>query len=313
MKDVLNSPEIAKLTSLNEMQPYNNPTRAMYIGAPGKVGYLRLGFELDADGKSILRDHERIAPLIVQKELYCDEGMPEMPVVYILSSGGPNVDGDRYEQDIEMRRGAFGHVTTGAATKIAEMKDNFSAMYQSLVLEEDSYLEFMPEHTIPCREARFASYTDIVCDPTASLFYSEIFTSGRKHRDNEIYQYDILSVTCQAQRPDGHRLFREKFVIEPKNSDLRNLGIMGKYDVFANVIVLTPADKAKEIYDNVEVGFFNDGELAIGMTRLPNEAGLLLKVLGMETGPVKDAVRKFGSTVRQAVKGRPLLPDFPWR
>ena len=313
MKDVLNSPEIARLTSMNEMQPYNHPTRAMYIGAPGKVGYLRLGFEIDSQGKSILRDHERIAPLIVQKELYCDEGMPEMPVVYILSSGGPNVDGDRYEQDIEMRAGSFGHVTTGAATKIAEMKDNFSAMYQSITLEEDSYLEFMPEHTIPCTDARFASYTDIVCHPTASLFYSEIFTSGRKHRDNEMYKYDILSVTCDARRPDGHRLFREKFVIEPKNSDIRNLGIMGKYDIFANVIVLTPPDTAKEIYDNVEAGFFNDGELAVGITRLPNDAGLLLKVLGMETGPVKETVRKFGSTVRQAVKGRPLLPDFPWR
>ena len=289
MKDVLNSPEIARLTSMNEMQPYNHPTRAMYIGAPGKVGYLRLGFEIDSQGKSILRDHERIAPLIVQKELYCDEGMPEM------------------------RAGSFGHVTTGAATKIAEMKDNFSAMYQSITLEEDSYLEFMPEHTIPCTDARFASYTDIVCHPTASLFYSEIFTSGRKHRDNEMYKYDILSVTCDARRPDGHRLFREKFVIEPKNSDIRNLGIMGKYDIFANVIVLTPPDKAKEIYDNVEAGFFNDGELAVGITRLPNDAGLLLKVLGMETGPVKETVRKFGSTVRQAVKGRPLLPDFPWR
>ena len=102
MKDVANAPEIKRLESMREMQPYNNPTRAMFIGAPGKVGYLRLGFEIDAWGKSILRDHERIAPLIVQQELYCDEGMPEMPVVYIISSGGPNVDGDRYEQDIEM-------------------------------------------------------------------------------------------------------------------------------------------------------------------------------------------------------------------
>ena len=298
---------------MREMKPYNRPTRAMYIGAPGKVGYLRLGFEIDAWGKSILRDHERIAPLIVQKELYCDEGMPAMPVIYILSSGGPNVDGDRYEQDIEMRRGSFGHVTTGAATKIAEMKDNFSALYQNLTLEEDSYLEFMPEPTIPCKDARYVTYTDIVCHPSATLFYSEVFTSGRKHRDNEMYEYDILSVTCNARRPDGQRLFREKFIIEPKNGQVRNLGIMGRYDVFANVIVLTPPDKAKEIYDATDVGFSNDGRLAVGITRLPNDSGLLLKVLGMETGPVKAKVREFGSTVRQAVKGCPLMPDFPWR
>ena len=76
MKDVINSKEMQRVTATREMQPYNHPTRAMYIGAPGKVGYLRLGFELDKSGKSIMRDLQRMAPLIVQQELYCDEGMP---------------------------------------------------------------------------------------------------------------------------------------------------------------------------------------------------------------------------------------------
>lgn len=314
MKDVVNSKEMQRVVATREMQPYNRPTRAMYIGAPGKVGYLRLGFELDKTGKSILRDLQRMAPLIVQQELYCDEGMPEMPVVYILSSGGPNVDGDRYEQEIIMRRGAIAHVTTGAATKIAEMNDNFSALCQQLTLEEDSYLEFMPEPTIPCRTARYVTRTDITCHPSASLFYSEIFACGRKHRDRpEIFDYDILSVTCDARRPDGERLFREKFVIEPKKQTPAMLGIMGRYHMFANVIVLTPPDKAEEIYNATEVGFRDGGDLAVGITRLPNHAGLLLKVMGMETEPVKKVVREFASTVRMAVKGHPLLPDFPWR
>ncbi|WP_295731172.1 urease accessory protein UreD [uncultured Muribaculum sp.] len=314
MKDVVNSKEMQRVVATREMQPYNRPTRAMYIGAPGKVGYLRLGFELDKDGKSIMRDLQRMAPLIVQQELYCDEGMPAMPVVYILSSGGPNVDGDRYEQEIVMRRGAIAHVTTGAATKIAEMNDNFSALCQQLTLEEDSYLEFMPEPTIPCRTARYVTRTDITCHASATLFYSEIFACGRKHRDEpEIFAYDILSVTCDARRPDGERLFREKFVIEPGKQSPEMLGIMGRYHMFANVIVLTPPDKAEEIYNATEVGFKDGGDIAIGITRLPNHAGLLLKVMGMETEPVKKIVREFASTVRMTVKGHPLLPDFPWR
>ncbi len=77
------------------------------------------------------------------------------------------------------------------------------------------------------------------------MFYSEVFTCGRKHRDNEVFKYDILSVTCNAMRPDGTRLFREKFIIDPKEYDLRNLGIMGRYDMFANVIVLTPPEKLR--------------------------------------------------------------------
>lgn len=104
-----------------------------------------------------MRDLQRMAPLIVQQELYCDEGMPAMPVVYILSSGGPNVDGDRYEQEIVMRKGSIAHVTTGAATKIAEMNDNFSALCQNIVLEDDSYLEFMRAyHPMPHGTIRYS-------------------------------------------------------------------------------------------------------------------------------------------------------------
>ena len=64
-----------------EMSPYLEEPKAMPVGTPGKMGYLYLGFELDGDGRSIMRDLDRHAPLIVQQELYFDEGMPEMPCV----------------------------------------------------------------------------------------------------------------------------------------------------------------------------------------------------------------------------------------
>ena len=51
-----------------EMAPYLEQPDAMYVGCPGKHGYLNLGFELDADGKSIMRELDRRAPLIVQRE-----------------------------------------------------------------------------------------------------------------------------------------------------------------------------------------------------------------------------------------------------
>ena len=124
-----------------DLTPYLHPTPAMQIGAPGKHGKLRLTFELDKQQKSILRSGERQAPLIVQQALYFDEGMPEMPCDYILSSGGPHVDGDRYEQIITMRKDSYAFISTGAATKIAEMVHNFSTLQQHFVLEENSYLE----------------------------------------------------------------------------------------------------------------------------------------------------------------------------
>lgn len=297
-----------------EMAPYLNEPRAMHIGSPGKHGYLRLDFELDAQGKSILRNLERRHPLIVQQALYFDEAMPEMPCVYILSSGGPNVDGDRYRQDITVRRNAFAHLSTGAATKLAEMRYNYSALEQTFTLEENAYLEYLPEPVIPCRHTRFISDTRLVVAPTATLLYAEIFCSGRKHYGTgERFRYDVLSVCTHAERTDGSPLFREKFIIRPELHSPQTMGGMDDYDVFANVLVLTPAETASTIYARTEAFIDPERKLAAGVTRLPNDCGLIYKVLGSEASPVKRQVREFGSIVRQAVKGKLLPEEFPWR
>lgn len=308
----VDSPKV-DFNNLREMAPYLEEPKVMYVGAPGKHGYLNLGFELDRDGKSILRELDRRAPLIVQQELYFDQELPDLPCVYILSSGGPNVDGDRYQQNITVRKNAMAYVSTGAATKLASMKYNYSGMIQNITLEEGAYLEFLPEPTIPHKNTRFACDTRMTIHPSATAVYSEIYMAGRKYHENELYQFDILSVATHGERPDGKQLFREKFIIRPGMSPIRDSGTMGKFDVFANVIVMTPEDKAKEIYDKTDVFYKPDEGIAAGITHLPNGAGLLFKVLGMEPGPVKKIIRGFCSTVRMAVKGVPLPDEFPWR
>lgn len=301
-------------STARELLPYLTEPKAMRTGSPGKTGYLRMDFELDSRGKSILRNLDRRVPIIVQQALYFDEEMPEMPCVYILSSGGQNVDGDRYCQHITVRKDAFAFVSTGAATKLAEMRFNHSSMKQVFNLEENAYLEFLPEPTIPCRHTRFFSDSKFIIHPTATIFYSEIFTAGRKyHSEGELFLYDLLSICSHGERPDGTPLFREKMLIEPHKQDIRSIGIMHEYDIFANIIVMTPALTAKNIYDNITPFINSHTNTALGITRLPNECGLLIKILGKETSPVKEICREICSIVRTTIKGKPLPKEFPWR
>lgn len=300
--------------AMPELAGYTGEPDNMYVGCPGKHGYLEMGFELNDEGRSILRTLKRRVPLIVQQELYFDAEMPGMPCVYILSSGAANVDGDRYAIDIALKKGAMAFISSGAATKLAEMKNNYSGMKQTITLEENAYLEYLPEPVIPCRHSRYISDTKIVIDASAAMFYSEIYMPGRKYyREGELFAYDVLSVCAHAQRPDGEQLFREKFVIEPVRGYVRSLGVMDFYDVFANVIVLAPKEKADEIYERTEAFIDRQKRLAQGITRLPGNAGLLFRALGMEPGPVKKTVRAFCSTVRETIKGHPLPKEFSWR
>lgn len=306
--------ELVDFNSAREMRSYLQRPRAMYVGAPGKHGFLNLGFEVDKSGRSILRELDRRVPLIVQQELYFDEELPNLPCVYILSSGGPNIDGDRYRQNFFLREGAMAFISTGAATKLASMQDNYSGLKQTITLDKDAYLEYLPEPIIPCRNTRFISDTCMTVHETATVFYSEIYMGGRKYfNGGELFEFDILSVCTHGQRPDGRQLFREKFIIDPKRSPIRDIGVMHGYDVFANVLVMTPEENIEPLYDSVTAYIDTQAHIAAGITRLPGRAGLLFKVLGTEPGPVKKVVREFCSKVRMQVKGKPIPPEFPWR
>ncbi len=291
-----------------EMQQYTASPR-MGVGAVGKRGYLSLGFERDGD-RTILRHWERRVPLIVQRALYCDPYWREIPYVYIVSSGGPNVDGDRYEQHFTLERDAFAHITTGAATKIAQMWHNHSAFKQYITLDEGAYLEYLPEPIIPHRGSRFHSHTHITIAPTATMLYAEVYLCGRRW-SGERFDYDILSVGMQAERSDGRRLFCDKFIVQPHAQNPSVVGIMGEYEVLANVVLLTPRPMADQIYLQCEPR--RDETLMAGITTLPNECGLTYRVMGYDSQSVKHAVREFSSLVRQTVKGYPLAADFPWR
>lgn len=307
---------LVNFDSATEMSAYLDEPAGMYVGCPGKRGYVQLCFAVDSNGngRSVLRELNRRAPLIVQQALYFDEELPQMPCVYVLSSGGPNVEGDRYMVDIRVEHDAMAHVSTGAATKLAEMRRNYSGQVQNIWLEEGAYLEYLPEPIIPCRHSRYICRTRLVVHPSATIVYAETLVGGRKYFGNgELFEFDVLSMTTCGERPNGEQLFREKFVIEPKQCNVRNEGIMHGYDVLANIVVMTPREKAKTIYDATKPFINAKRKLAVGITRLPNDAGLLFKVLGEEVWMVKHVAREFCSQVRMAVKKHRLPNEFPWR
>ena len=291
-----------------EMQAYTQQPR-MGAGTTGKYGLVRLGFERDG-ARTILRQWERRTPLIVQQALYFDPEWEELPCVYILSSGGPNVDGDRYEQHFRVGCNAFAHISTGAATKIACMRHNYSSMQQTIHLEDGAYLEYLPEPLIPCRGSRYLSQTQITIAPSATLLYAETYLCGRRW-SGERFDYDILSVSMRARREDGQSLFADKFIVRPAELNPSFLGVMGRYEIFSQVVLLTPESFAAQIYSSCEQRF--DSEMVAAVTSLPNGCGLIYRVMGMQSQAVKRCVRKFCSLVRLTVKCRPMADDFPWR
>jgi urease accessory protein len=295
-----------------ELGPYQDEPKQMPSGAPGKHGVLDMSFARRSD-RTVLAHLYREAPLLAQQALYWDEHLPGLPCVYVITTSGCLLQGDRLDVSITVGADAMAHVTTQSATKIHQMDANFAAASQRLTLAEKAYLELLPAPVIPHRHARFVTHTSAVVAQSATLLTAELLQPGRKHHDaGELFEFDLYSSALTASRPDGTPLFTEKLVAEPWRHPVRRTGVMGKFDVFANVILITPAQHAQQILPQVVPGADTSADCMAGASRLPHEAGLVYKVLGMETEPVKAKVRAFWDLVRQEVAGAPIPAARPW-
>ena len=296
-----------------ELAPYRDQPPQMPAGAPGKNGFLHLGFERRGI-RTALIDLAQRAPLLAQQALYYDEGMPDLPHVMIVCTAGGVLQGDRLAVEIALAEGADAHVTTQSATKIQEMDANFAAQTQDIALGENAYLEYLPDPVIPYRNARFISRTRIVLPPSATLLYSEILLPGRTHyRAGERFEYALFSSTIRAERLDGTALCSEKFVVEPQRRNLRSIGVMGAFDVFANVLLFGPREHVERIFVATPARLEVSEGWAGGATRLPNEAGLAYKVVGVDRETVQSKVSEFCARVRREVKNAAVAPHFRWR
>ena len=123
--------------SMPEFASFQDEPPQMSSGTVGKTGFLRLGFE-HRSGKTILANLERRSPYMVQRALHCDEQMPGLAYVFLITTTGCLLQGDRLALDITLRPRAQAHVTSQSATKIHAMDANYAAQSQTIALADDA-------------------------------------------------------------------------------------------------------------------------------------------------------------------------------
>ena len=106
-------------------------------------------------------------------------------------------------------------------------------------------------------------------------------------------------------------LFEERLVLEAEDTEFRNAGVMGGYEVLGSLYALIPERHCAPLKNAVGSDVRDDE--AWGSSILPHGAGVALRVLGHDSGAVRAKMREFHSLVREAVLGRPLPPEFLWR
>ena len=289
----------------SEILAYDSEVKQLGVGSVGKLGYLSLGLKRDPhSGKTIVPEQTSQVPLLTQRALYYETELPSMAYLQIVSPSGGILQGDRHRMDISLKDNAVAHLTTQGATRLYKMDSNFATQLVNVTVDENCYLEFIPDQIIPYRNSRFYQKVSLDVHDNASMIYSEIIVPGRTAM-NESFEYDICYLKTLAKNQDKIR-FVDIAMLEPKKQNLNTFGILGKQTVVGTIYIITKRDYVAELCDEINSHLQNMAKISFGASILPRDLGILVRLTGNSASDIRDTVYEVVKMTRKKILNAPF-------
>ena len=286
----------------DEIQIYDSKIKQLEVGKSGKVGILDLELQKNSTGKTIVTKQFSQVPLQFQRVLYPENSLPEMAYLYVISPSGGILQGDRFRTDVLLKNKAIAHMTTQGATSIYSMNSNFASQILNITLDENCYLEYIPDQIIPFKNSRYYQKVNLKVHNNSTLIYSEILTPGRVAM-GESFEYDICYLRTHCKNQDKKIRFLENTKIEPKKQRMKDFGILGEYSILGTIYILTRKDDVIELENTINKDIKNTEIVSVGTSILPDESGLVIRILGKKTENVFDVIFKILEISRKKILG----------
>lgn len=270
------------------------------------VGKIRLVYKKEADQTKIEQSYTQ-APFRLQKPFY-PEGKSMCHTVILHTAGGI-VGGDILEQDITLQDDTEVFITTPAAHKIYRSEQKFAFNTININLQNNCYLEYLPQETIFFNQGHFSQNTRINLGNNCLYFGWEIIRFGRTARKEiidqgqwknytEIWQnQQLLWVDRQYLRGESNLFFSPNGLAgKPVVGSLVMLGREVDQDLLAQIRGLDFVEQAGD---------------SLGFTRL--EKGLLCRYHGDSVSKCKKNLIRVWQFLRAKAGKSPSLKSRIWQ
>jgi len=277
--------------------------------APGSVGWraaLELGFAADGGATRLARRAHR-GPFVVQRPFF-PEGR-EVCHVYLLHPPGGLVGGDELRLDLRVGPAAHTLVTTPAAGKAYRTLGPMARQSQTLTVEADGTLEWLPQETIVYDGAAVELETRVDLAPGARFFGAETLCFGLPAR-----RAPFARGSCRQLfdlRRDGAPILIERGRFEGGAPGQNAKWGLGAATVLT-LIVAAPAPEAAIVDELCALAAeAPEGDRA-GVTILGDGAALVVRHLGGGAERARGFVKSIWQSVRPALLGRAATTPRIW-
>jgi urease accessory protein len=265
----------------------------------GRNGIVHIELDITEDSRTFLKNVKSRAPLLVQRALYPDRQFPKMAKIYLMSSSGGILQGDRLKIDIIAHEKTSALFTTQAATKIYKMEYGYAHQNINIHLHKGSYVEFTPEQIIPYTSSRFYQEVNLRIEPNSSVLYSEILSAGRI-ASGEVFDFDICFFKINAYDENDNIIFADTMSIEPAEYMKYIQYAFGHKKILSNIYIVTKTINYKELDQRIN-SIINSQPILGGCSALPQEAGIVTRILSNSVDEAKWFIKSVVFIVRNFI------------
>ena len=250
----------------------------------------------EMDSKTVIKNLFVKPPLLIQKAMYPDTKNPKTAHVYIMSSACGILQGDKIKIKILATENSKGFVTTQSATKIYKTENKKSSQIIDIVVEKNSYLEFIPKQIIPHKSADFYQKVNIKIDQSSTLVYSENISCGRIAYGEE-FDFKSLIFRTNAVDEKDKALFSDAMNIKPNKRKTVFENLYGKKKIFSTIYIVSKTLDNEDLDNEINL-ILQEMEIIGGVSQLPNNSGIILRMLSDSIDEIEEATFKITNIIK---------------
>ena len=263
----------------------------------GATGFAKIIFSCNRTSRTAISRLNTQSPLLVQRALYPDTSLPRMAHVYLMSSSGGILQGDRFEIEIEAEANTMARITTQSATKIYKMDKGYAFQKININANDGSYVEFVPRQLIPFKSSRFCQDVRISASTGSTVMYSETVSAGRI-ASGENFDFDACFLRMRVYDSESRLLFSDVCNIDPAQDRKETFErLFGGKSIWSTVYVVTPKGNHRSMDKEIEKGI-NNGPVLAGRSYLPNDCGLIVRMLDNSIDRIEEMISLVTKIVR---------------
>ncbi|GAB4235088.1 MAG: urease accessory protein UreD [Elainellaceae cyanobacterium] len=288
------------------LHPFHFPQWTDAQPQPELISKGHLVFRRSPAQKTYLAHQYLEHPFHITRPFYLDAAMPEFATLYLQSSSGGIVQGDRLQFQVEVQAGAAVQVTTQAATKVHTMEQGFASQHINIQVKNNGYLEYLIDPLILFPKSRLLSSTQVYLEPDATLILSDSFIIHQSDLSSEptpdLYANELIIQNFNNQPLAIDRFYFDSQIKLSSLPDFRNPLI--PYQAQATIFIICRNSPLKDVLSKLQTRCAGLPNCYVGFSTLPNNCGVWMRLL-TEARSLKKSLEICYAACREVVAEQP--------